>query len=83
MKQKSDYLYDSVDLDVVEMQVGYIRVKQSKFRSLETPNVPIAKQLFCLHKFKLVCTYRIIQIQTKSLISTSASTPNNSAIWVR
>ncbi|CAH8290184.1 unnamed protein product, partial [Schistosoma intercalatum] len=42
MKRKEDFLYNSVDMDVAEMQAGNIRVQYPKFRVFEKLISPIA-----------------------------------------
>ncbi|CAH8658016.1 unnamed protein product [Schistosoma intercalatum] len=42
MKRKEDFLYNSVDMDVAEMQAGNIRVQYPKFRVFDKVISPIA-----------------------------------------
>lgn len=43
IKRQPDYLYDSVDLDVAKMQVGYGWMEYPQVRLFETSTSPIVK----------------------------------------
>lgn len=75
IKRQSDYLYDSVDLDVTEMHAEYNQMGYLKFKLFETSTTSTDKWLCYLYS-----SVQISSTKVESLPSAGVSTSNNSEI---